>query len=357
MKTLENLAIEISNIYADAINNKGPMYIAVKECFTGYLHSFHIRGILAHYQKHGKEEWLNAAKSWADWSVRMQGTYGDPAAYNMGYLFETQNGVPDSWFVADCTDQAVALLDVAYMLEPSDPLYIRILESLLKFDVYIQQWNLGDKGFGLGYIDCEYMNKESYHCAVARCISYCSAMYLVFGKEIFRERGVTLTNHMIECDDFSSNYHGAPSTNRCYASFALLDAYYVLAENDEKLKQRILTKVSEEIIPWAIENQTDEGFWAHDRFGHQPGAAKPVDKSRFGSYSWGIAIGLEIFSKLLPSIDKLPETIERIYTYMQEKLTPGDVYKWGNHSWGTVAIAAKLYPEYILPMGAKYNKK
>lgn len=356
MKTLEELAVEISDIYADAMNNKGPMQVAVKECFTGYIHSFHIRGLLAHFQKHGKTEWMDAAKSWADWSVRMQGTYGDPAAYNMGYLFETKNGIPDSWFVADCADQAVGLLDIAYLLEPSDPLYIRILDSLLKFDAYIQRWNLGENGFALGYMDGENLDKESYHCAVARCISYYSGMFLVFGKKAFRDRGVTLTNHMIERDDFSSNYHGSPCTNRCYASFSLLDAYYVLAENDDSLKQRILSKVSEEIIPWAIENQTDGGFWAHDRFGHQPGATNTVDKSKFGAYSWGLLMGLELFSKLLPPIDRLQETIDKAYAYMCETLNPEDINRWGHHSKGTVAIAAKLYPEYILPMGAKYGK-
>lgn len=356
MKTLEELAIEISDVYAEGMNKKGPMHIAVNECFTGYLHSFQIRGILAHYQHHGKKEWLEAAKTWADWSIRMQGTYGDPAAYNMGYLFETEDGIPKSWFVADTTDQAVALLNVAYVLEPSDPLYIRILESILKFDSYIQQWNLGKDGFALGYMDGEKLDKVAYHCAVARCISYYSGMYLTFGKKIYHERGVTLVNHMLEHDDFSSNYHGAPSTNRCYASFALLDAYYVLTENDDELKQRILKKVAEEIIPWAIENQTKQGFWAHDRFGHQPGAAKPIDKTRMGSYTWGVLLGIDFFGRLLDPIEGLDDTIKKCYEYMQNTLTPGDINRWGNHCWGSTVIAAKLYPHYCFPMGVGYRK-
>jgi hypothetical protein len=354
MKTLEELSVEISDTYANAMNDKGPMYVAAKECFTGYLHSFQIRGIIAHYLQHGKEEWLDAAEKWADWSIRMQGTYGDPAAYNMGYLFETKDGVPESWFVADTTDQAVALLNIAHTLEPSNPLYIRILESVLKFDDYIQQWNLGENGFALGYMDGENLNKESYHCAVARCISYYSAMYLIFNKKIYLQRGLTLTEHLLKHDDFNSNFHGAPSTNRCYASFALSDAYHILANGNDELQERILDKVAAEIVPWAIENQTEEGFWIHDRYaGYQPGAAQPLDKQTFGTYTWGVLYGLEIFSKLLPEIDGLQETIDKSYTYMMENLNSEDQNRWGHHCWGTVAIAAKLYPQNCFPMGAK----
>jgi hypothetical protein len=352
MKTLEELSVEISDTYANAMNNKGPMQVFMKECATGYIHSFHIRGLLAHYQNTGNEKWLRAAKLWADFSIKMQGTYGDSAAFNMGYLYEETNAIPHSWFVADTTDQAVALLNVAYILAPSDQLFIKILESVLKFDEYIQQWNLGENGFALGYMDGENLKKEPYHCAVARCISYYSGMFLVFGKKIYRQRGLTLVEHMLKHDDFNSNHHEAPSTNRCYASYALLDAYYILAENDDDFKKAILEKASKSIIPWAIENQTNEGFWAHDRFGNQPGAVRAVDKSEFGVYSWGVLYGLEIFSKLLPANDDLQSTIDKSYTYMMENLNTEDENRWGHHSWATTAIAAKFYPQYFFPMGA-----
>ncbi len=345
-------ACAIADLYANVMLNQGPMQVAVKDCFTGYLHSFHIRGILSHWQEFKHDEWLEAAKTWADWSIRMQGSYGDPAAYNMGYLFETKNGIPSNWFVADTTDQAVALLDIAYLLEPTDPLYIRILDSVLKFDNYIQQWNLGESGFALGYIDGKNLNQKSYHCAVARCISYYAAMYLVFNKEIYRQRGITLTNHLLKYDDFNSNYHGAPSTNRCYASFALADAYYVLAANNRQLQQLILDKVATEIIPWAIENQTTEGFWTHDRYeGDQPGATQTLENRKFGTYSWGVLYSLEIFSKLLPPINDLQNAIAKSYKYMIANLNPEDRDRWGHQSWATVAIAAKLYPWNLFPAG------
>lgn len=349
---LRTLAKKISDKYADAVLNQGPMSVFMNECATGYQHSFHIRGLLAHYQATGNERWLKAAKEWSDFSIKMQGTYGHPDAYNMGYLYDAEDGVPKSWFVADTTDQAVGLLDVAMLLEPEDPLYVRILESVLKFDDYIQQWNLGENGFSLGYMDGENLNKKSYHCAVARCISYYAAMHVVFGKTIYIERARTLTEHMLQHDDFNSMYHGAPSTNRCYASYALSDAYHIVAVNDESLKTRILDKVATEIIPWALKNQTPEGYWIHDRYeGYQPGATHPPERQGFGPYSWGILYGLQIFSKELPKNDDLDNAIDKLYAYMKKTLDPDDVHRWGHHTWGTVAIAARLYPENILPMG------
>lgn len=353
MTELNELAQRISDVYADAMLDPGPMEIAVTECFTGYIHSFHIRGLLAHFQKHGNPKWFDAARSWTEWSLRMQGSYGDPAAYNMGYGFPTRNGVPRSWFVADTTDQAVAILNMAHLLDPYDPLYLRILDSLLKFDQYIQQWNLGERGFALGYIGDEKLDQESYHCAVARCVSYYSGMYLVFNKEIFRQRGATLVEHLIDHDDFSSNYHGAPSTNRCYGSYALVDAYHVLAENDPGLREKIVTKAKAEIVPWAIENQTEGGFWPHDRFGDQPGAAEVLDKSKMSTYTWGVAYGLEHFRRWLPDDQRLEECAERVFDHMKTSLEPGDVNRWGHHAWASTAIAARLYPNNFFPAGAK----
>jgi hypothetical protein len=353
MKPLSTLAREISDIYADGILNKGPMHIAMTESFTGYIHSFHIRGLLAHYRGTGKGDWLKAAKVWADWSIRLQGSYGDPAAYNMGYLFETKDGIPNSWFIADTMDQAMALLNVAHLLEPSDPLYARLLESLLRFDAYIQKWNLGEQGFALGYMDGELLDQESYHCAVARGISYYSAMSLVFGAGVFQARGMTLVRHMLEHDDLSANYHGSPLTNRCYASFALSDAYYVLAAGNDALKEEIVKKMCSCIIPWAIENQTEEGYWIHDRFGDQPGATAAREKKELGPYTWGLLYGLEVFSRLLPKDDALLAVIEKCYSYMEASLVPGDINRWGHHCWGTMAIAARLYPEQIFPMRAR----
>jgi hypothetical protein len=349
---LRTLAEKISDNYADAVLGRGPMSVFMNECATGYIHSFHIRGLLAHHQATGNVRWLDAAKAWTEFSIKMQGTYGHSDAYNMGYLYDAEDGVPKSWFVADTTDQAVGLLDVAMLLSSDDPLYERILESVSRFDEYIQQWNLGENGFALGYMDGENLNKESYHCAVARCVSHYAAMSVVYGKTKYLEIGKTLTRHMLKNDDFNSMYHGAPSTNRCYASFALADAYHVLAAEDDALRKAILTKVAEEIVPWAIENQTPEGYWIHDRYeGYQPGAAHPLDKRGFGTYSWGVLFGLRVFSRLLPENEELTSAIAKSYDYMTTNLDPESVNRWGHHAWATVAIAAELYPENILPMG------
>jgi hypothetical protein len=353
MRLLSVLATEISDIYADGMLQKGPMHIAIKECFTGYIHSFHIRGMLAHYGATGRKEWLEAAKLWADWSIRMQGSYGDSDAYNMGYLFETESGIPKSWFIADTMDQAMALLNVAHLLNPADPLYGRIIDSILRFDTYIQKWNLGDDSFALGYMDGENLDKQSYHCAVARGISYYSAMSIVLGSKIFKARGIALLRHMLLHDDFNSNYHGSPLTNRCYASFALSDAYYVLADGDDILMAEVLKKMQDDIIPWAIENQTAEGYWIHDRFEGQPGATKPKQKKGIGPYTWGLLYGLEVFNRLLPQNDKLDNVINKSYNYMESSLEPGDINRWGHHAWGTMAIAVRLYPKTIFPMMAK----
>ena len=135
----------------------------------------------------------------------------------------------------------------------------------------------------------------------------------------------------------------------------MTDAYYVLADGNRELKEAILDKVRDDIVPWAIENQTEEGFWIHDRFGDQPGAAEAREnaqkKRAMGPYTWGLLYGLEIFSHLLPDSDALRRTIDKSYAHMESDLVPGDVNRWGHHSWGTTAIAARLYPELVFPMG------
>ncbi len=116
-------------------------------------------------------------------------------------------------------------------------------------------------------------------------------------------------------------------------------------------RKQIVEKAKSEIIPWAIKNITGDGFWPHDRFENQPGALKVIDKSRMGVYTWGLLLGLELFSKLTGPIKGIEETIEKSYAYMRGSLVPGDIHKWGHHCWATTAIAAKLYPKYFFPMG------
>ena len=117
-----------------------------------------------------------------------------------------------------------------------------------------------------------------------------------------------------------------------------------------------MDKVKCELIPWAIENLTDDGFWPHDRFGYQPGSQQIVDKSKFGGYSWGLLLGLEGFSHVHDiSSDNLQGVITKAYSYMKKNLLPGDINKWGHHSWATTAIAVKLYPQDFFPSGARYK--
>lgn len=260
MPSITELRKSILDGYVDSIRNKGPMYIFMKEAATGYIHSFYMRALVAEWQRTQSGKYLDAAKSWVELSIRLQGTYGNPAAFNMGYLFETKDNIPHSWFIADTLDQAYGMLNVAAALEPHDPLYIKILDSILRYDQYIQQWFLGAEGFAVGYLDGEYSSKEAYHTAGSRGISYYAAMYKVFGKEIFKEKGLALLEYVLNKLDFNSNFHGSPLHNRSYVSDALVSAYYVLAHDDEIIRTRIKDKVSKEIIPWALLNQTVDGF-------------------------------------------------------------------------------------------------
>jgi hypothetical protein len=242
-------------------------------------------------------------------------------------------------------------LNFAYELNPHDDLYPKLLKSLLEYDKYIQTWYHGEDGFAVGFIDGKKSTEEPYHTACTRGVCYYSAMYKVFGKECFRKKGLALLEYVLEKLDFSSNYHGSPLHNRCYASDALVNAYYVLSKGDEKLQKRICVKMQKDIIPWAIENQTIDGFWPHDRFGYQPGAMKVIDKSKLGAYSWGLLLGLEIFSHILPDDNKLNATLQKSYTWLEENIDVTDENRWGYHSWATLAFAAKKYPQNIFPFG------
>ena len=352
MPSITELRESILGGYVDSIRNEGPMYIFMKVAATGYIHSFYMRALAAEWKRTHAEKYLDAAKSWVELNIRLQGSYGDPAALNMGYLFETKDNIPQSWFIADTLDQAYGMLSVAAALDPHDPLYIKILDSVLRYDKYIQQWFLGTDGFSVGYLDGEYSAKAAYHTAGSRGVCYYAAMYKVFGKEIFREKGLALLEYVLNKLDFDSNFHGSPLHNRSYASDALVSAYYVLAHDDQALRTRIKNKMSKEIIPWALRNQTEDGFWPHDRFGHQPGAMRKIDKSEMGPYSWGMAAGIEIFAKyILPPDSNVETMLDRAYAWLENNLVPGDIHRWGYHSWAILAIIARLSPNSLFPFG------
>ncbi|MEI8244644.1 MAG: hypothetical protein WCI51_02370 [Lentisphaerota bacterium] len=353
MTSIIKLRKSILDCYVDSICNKGPMYIFMKEAATGYIHSFYMRALMAEWERTHDAKYLDAAKSWVEFSIRLQGSYGDSAAFNMGYLFETKDNTPHSWFIADTLDQAYGMLNVAASLDPHDPLYIKILDSVLRYDQYIQQWYLGTEGFAVGYLDGEYSATDAYHTAGSRGISYYAAMYQIFGKKIFKEKGLALLEYVLNKLDFDSNFHGSPLHNRSYVSDAMVNAYYVLAYDNEIIRSRIKDKVSKEIIPWAKLHQAEDGFWPHDRFGHQPGAMPKIDKSDMGSYSWGMVFGIEIFAKYILTPDPKTEAmLDSAYAWLEDNLVPGDVSRWGYHSRAILAITSRLSPECLFPFGS-----
>lgn len=351
MRTLDELRLELVESYTERMVDAGPMHVFMKDCATGYIHSFNIRALCSEYLLSGNTRCLEACKRWAHLSIRLQGTYGEPGAYNMGYLFESPGNVPKSWFCADTFDQGFALLNVAAILDPSDPLYIQILESILRYDSYIQRWNLGKNGFALGYMDGE-EPPGCYHTAVARGICFYSSMLNVFHKSIYRERARTLLEYLLEKIDFNSNYHGSPLHNRCYAADALYFGYYLIAKpEDYKFKECIVNKISGEFLPWAIKNQTPAGYWPHDRLGYQPGTCKPtVDTSIVGPYSWGMVEGFQLFAnELLRDNTELTGLLERAFSWLLPHAVPGNCDRWGYHGWAMLAILAKEHPETLFP--------
>lgn len=358
MATLTKLRKSILDSYVDAIVNKGPMHIFMKEASTGYIHSFYMRALVAEWTRTQVNKYLYAAKCWVDLSIKLQGTYGNPAALNMGYRFETKDNVPHSWFIADTLDQAYGMLSVAAALDPHDSLYIKILDSVLRYDKYIQQWYLDTEGFAVGYLDGECSSQSAYHTAGSRGISYYAAMYKIFGKEIFRKKGLALLQYALDKLNFDSNFHGSPSHNRAYVCDSLVSAYYILAPDEPGLRSRIENKMREEIIPWALQNQTEYGFWAHDRFGYQPGAMSEIDKSKMGSYSWGMVLGIEIFTKyILPYNPEVEAMLNRAYTWLENNLVPGDIYRWGYHGLAVLAITARLAPKCLFPFGGSITPR
>lgn len=355
MDKYEKLCTDIADVYAGFMNDYGAMHVFMKECATGYIHSFNIRALCSMWKLTGDDKYLAAVKAWADLSVRMQGTYGDPAAYNMGYLFEAPGNVPKSWFCADTLDQGFALLNVAMILEPDDPLFIKILDSVLRYESYIRRWYLGEDGFAVGFMDGE-EPAGAYHTAVTRAICFYASMLKIFNKEVYRARGKALLEYLLDKLDMNSNYHGSPLHNRCYASDALACGYYVLStDGDAELKKRILNKMENELLPWAVSHQTPDGFWAHDRFGYQPGAAKPViDKKSMGAYSWGMVAGFQVFAgNLLSGNRQMRETLDRAYEWLLDNVVVGDPNRWGYHGWVMLALLALKHPDMLFPFGDK----
>lgn len=359
MNKLEQLYWQTLDLYAEKMNNCGAMHIFMKECATGYIQSFNIRAACAGYLLSRDEKYLYAVKSWAELSIRLQGSYGDPAAYNMGYLYEAPDNKPVSWFCADTLDQAFALLNIAFILEPDDPLYIKILNSVLKYEKYIQRWNLGENGFAVGYIDGT-EPAGSYHTAVTRAICFYASMLKIFSKEIYRIKGKKLLNHLLDKLDMDSNYHGSPLHNRCYASDALACGYYILANDEDiELKEKIIRKMEKELLPWAVTHQTPNGFWAHDRFGYQPGATPPLkDISVMGAYSWGMVAGFQLFANdLLKDNEDMQKILAKAFSWLENNHQPGTSGQWGYHGWAMLSVIARFHAEKFFPFNNIINKK
>lgn len=80
---------------------------------------------------------------------------------------------------------------------------------------------------------------------------------------------------------------------------------------------------------------------------------RKIDKSEMGPYSWGMVFGIEIFAKyILPPDSKVEAMLDRAYTWLEDNLIPGDINRWGYHSWAILAITSRLSPGCLFPFGS-----
>lgn len=245
----------IANEIYETLRNNGPLWSLREEwCSQAFQQAHAIRAMLAAHRVEPNSGFLEEGVNWARMTIHMQGTHGHPDAYSKGTGIRLKNGVPLDWFVADCATVAVAMLDVADLLDESDPLHGEILDSVTRFADYIMdRWTLPDGSFSLGFMGFESLDEKAYHCANSQSNLFLWPLARMTGRDKYRQQALTTTTWMADWSDYDGGYHGSPLHNRSYNGESMFVSLRFLESDQEELARRLKDNISTHIVQWARE--------------------------------------------------------------------------------------------------------
>ncbi len=250
-------------IHAVLMRN-GPLWSLENEwCNQAFQQAHAVRAMLAVHRIEPCGAYVDEAVHWAEMTLRLQGTAGHPDAYNMGYGYRIDRGVPRKWYVADCGTIAVTLLDVAVTLGLEDERSQRYLKSVRRFtDHIIERWSMPDGSFALGYDEFRCLDQAPYHCAVQQSNLFLWPLAQVTGESRHRERATQTASWMANDLDFDSAYYGGAIHNRGYGGESMLVALAHLDPSEDQLRAALDARLRD-IAEWSIVNFG--GAWFRDR--------------------------------------------------------------------------------------------
>ncbi len=261
-----NHAIMIADEIAATLQHNGPLWSLQNEwCSQAFQQTHAIRAMLGAHRVRPRKIYLQTAKDWADMTLRMQGTQGHPARYNMGYGLQIRKGIPRKWYVADCGTIALGLLDVATFLRDRDPMRARLIDSTRRFaDYIIETWTLADGSFTLGFDEFKCLNKKAYHCANAQSNLFLWPLAEVSGEPAYAEQALKTTRWLAEWDEYDCGYYGCTVHNRAYNGESMLVSLAYMPPGEKALRKSVVANLRRHVAGWAGE-QFGKGWYGGGR--------------------------------------------------------------------------------------------
>lgn len=341
---------KICDCYAKAWLDKGAYEIHFNECATGYIQSFAIRSLCAGYKLVQNENYREAAKKWADLTLRLQGTQGHPDAYNMGYQNTIRSdGVPQAWYPADCGDIALAILDTATILEKKDPMKNLLLDSVVRYTDYVLEYWSNDDGSVGGYIEDFKEYHYNFWCADSRMCNVLWGLIDILEDETYLKRAIDLTHHSTTIDLYRKDKEGNKLEYNyslaVYMPDAICNSLGHLVDEHQDIQKECLRHLQERFFKWAVNNQTSNGTWIKKKSG--------LEEESVGGYHGCLLANLMLAKQYLKPTSELEKVSTKALTAARKVATSAQMLespnKWGVNATLGLGLAAAIEPVVIFP--------
>lgn len=336
--------------YANAWLDKGAYEIHLKECAIGYIQSFAIRSLCAGFKITGNNDYRMAAKIWADFTLKLQGTQGHPDAYNMGYHNEVRrDGIPMAWYPADCGDMALAVLDTASILENNDPMKANLIDSVVRFTDYVlNYWSNEDDSVG-GFIEDYKEDHYNFWCADSRICNVLWGLEDILRDRKYHDRAVQLTHHSATIDldrkDKEGKECGYGYSLAVYMPDAICNGLGHIGGRYPEIREECIEHLNHRFLSWTMENQQPNGAWNLN--------SSKLEEESLGGYHGSILVNLILAKPYIKDLTCLNNTIDKALCAAKEATSSIEKaegkHKWGMNSKLGLAFAASIDPSVVFP--------
>ena len=341
---------KLCDCYANAWLDKGAYEIHFRECATGYIQSFAIRSLCAGFKITGINDYREAAKIWADFTLRLQGTQGHPDAYNMGYDNAIRrDGIPRAWYPADCGDMALAVLDTVSILEKNDPLKDKLINSVSRFTDYVlSKWSNEDGSVG-GFIEDYKEDHYNFWCADSRICNVLWGLEDILCEGKYLYRAVQLTHHSATIDlhrtDKEGKKCGYGYSLSVYMPDAICNGLWHIGYKYPEIREECIEHLNLRFLSWAAENQQSSGSWNLKSSG--------LEEESLGGYHGSILVNLLLAKPYIKESKLLNNIIDKALNAASEAISSTEKvegkHKWGMNSKLGLAFAASVNPSVVFP--------